>query len=104
MYQTEISPDIEKLTKSMSSSNLKEVPSPSNKSVTQSVDNNTGTQSGDTGHVIGTLLPVNHDETLKHPSEVLIEFKVSRHFMYMFIQYFTLQHICTVFFVSMTCT
>ncbi|XP_060596823.1 codanin-1-like isoform X2 [Ruditapes philippinarum] len=75
MYQTEISPDIEKLTKSMSSSNLKEVPSPSNKSVAQSVDNNTGTQSGETGHMIGTLLPVNHDETLKHPSEVLIEFK-----------------------------
>ncbi|XP_053394864.1 codanin-1-like [Mercenaria mercenaria] len=75
MYQTEIMPDLEKLTKSMSSSNLKDIPSPGNKSVTQSAENKTRTQSGETGHMTDSLLPVTHDETLKHPSEILIEFK-----------------------------
>ena len=76
MYQTEIAPDLEKLTKSMCSSNLKDVPSPGNKSVAQSAENNAGIQSTETGHVPGLVSAVNHDETLKHPSEVLIEFKV----------------------------
>lgn len=76
MYQAEIMPDLEKLARSLTYSNIQEVTSPGAKSVSQSAECKKETHSVNSCHVSRPTETKCHNDTLKHPSEILIEFKV----------------------------
>ncbi|KAH3854527.1 hypothetical protein DPMN_097070 [Dreissena polymorpha] len=69
MYQSEIMPDIDKVTKTLMSA-CNEANSPLEQGEKSSASKDSQLKSGT---VVSAML---HDDTLRHPSEVLIDFKV----------------------------